>query len=782
MRGAPRAALYVVFLITGFTALTLQVVWQRVIALHSGVDLVSFTTVVAAFLAGLGIGNLVGGWLADRLGSRTALLAFSASNLVIGLFAMGSLWLLYDVYQDQAEAFTSAPSKFAFNFALVLVPTILMGLSLPLVARGVVGRVEEAGPLVGRLYAVNTLGAAAGAAVAGWYLLGTFGFVTTVRLAGALELLAAALVFVVWRVAASTAPPAPVPMRGEDPSAAPVEVGAHSGAVAPVAPDAGDARRIWPWFVIYALTGAVALGFELAFFRLVDSVVRSNSYTFPHVLGSYLLFFGIGSALGSVLVRRARRPDRWFLALQFLVGVAALTGLIVLVRVIPRSPFADNLSDYLGGIGFNLGFEDADGSLNSAFVPIFFGLPALVMGAPVALMGASFPFAQALVSRNLSTLGRHTGTLLFANVVGNVVGTLLVGFVALDRIGTAGTYTVLALALLAPGLGWAWLVGGRRRWVAGVAVLALMVSLVAVTPRNQRVWAFVNGVDQHELALAEDRSCASAITDVDGEQLLTINGSPQNGYPFDDFHVLVGLVPGVVHPDTRRAMALGLGIGATPYGLLANPDLEALSTVELCGGEIDLLEDLAAGGAPELQRLLGDPRQDLIVGDGRDFLLREDEAHDVVVVDVVRPQAGFSGNLYSVEFYRLVSDSLAPGGIMSQWAPTPRVLNTVLEVFPHVTLMVVPTYSSTPFVLASNEPVPFDRQVLLDRIGALRGAFSPEQHARLLEFATTVQPQCVRAGGEAPEVADDQLNHDLFPRDEYFLNNDDAAWPASSCA
>jgi spermidine synthase len=534
--------------------------------------------------------------------------------------------------------------------------------------------------------------------------------------------------------------------------------------------------------VIYALTGAVALGFELVFFRLVDSVVRSNSYTFPHVLGSYLLFFGVGSAIGSVLVRRAKRPDRWFLALQFLVGVAALGGLIVLVRVIPRSPFADNLSDYLGGIGFNLGFEDADGSLNDAFLPIFFGLPALVMGAPVALMGASFPFAQALVSRNLSTLGRHTGTLLFANVVGNVVGTLLVGFVALERIGTAGTYLVLALALLAPGLGWAWLVGGRRRWIAGAAVLALMVGLVAITPRNQRVWAFVNGVDQHELALAEDRSCATALSDLEDEQLLTVNGSPQNGYPFDDFHVLVGLVPGVVHPDARRAMALGLGIGATPYGLLANPGLEDLATVELCGGEIDLLEGLAAEGAPELQRLLADPRQDLVVGDGRDYLLRTDAEHDVVVVDVVRPQAGFSGNLYSVEFYRLVSDRLAPGGIMSQWAPTPRVLNTMLEVYPYVTHFVVPSYSSTPFVLASNEPIPFDRQQLLARLDAHRDAYSPEQHARLRQFAETVQPQCLRAGGEAPDVPDDQLNHDLFPRDEYFLNNAHAAWPGSSCA
>jgi MFS family permease len=128
VRGTPRFALYVVFAVTGFSALTLQVVWQRVIALHSGVDLVSFTTVVAAFLAGLGLGNLVGGWLADRLGGRTSLLAFSGANLVIGLFAMASVWLFYDVYQAQAEQLSSPAAKFAFNAVLVLLPTTLMGL------------------------------------------------------------------------------------------------------------------------------------------------------------------------------------------------------------------------------------------------------------------------------------------------------------------------------------------------------------------------------------------------------------------------------------------------------------------------------------------------------------------------------------------------------------------------------------------------------------------------------------------------------------------------------
>jgi len=766
VRGTPRLALYIVFAITGASALTLQVVWQRVIALHSGVDLVSFTTVVAAFLAGLGLGSLLGGWLADRLGGRTSLLAFSIANLVIGLFAFVSIWLFYDVYQAQAEHLASTASKFAFNALLVILPTTLMGLSLPLVARGVVSRIQEAGPLVGRLYAVNTLGAAAGASLAGWVLQGTFGFVNTARIAGLLNVAAAVLVLAVWRIAArSEAGRSDAPAGDAD-----------------ATPRAAINRtRIWPWYVIYGVTGAVALGFELVFFRVIDSVMRSNSYSFPHVLSAYLLFFGAGAALGAFVVKRTIRPDRWFLALQFLVGVAALVGLIVLVRVTPNSPIADRAASYFTGDGFDFGFRNADGTANRAFLPVFFGVPLMIMGAPVLFMGAAFPCAQALVSQRLDTLGRHTGTLLFANIVGNVVGTLLVGFVALEHIGSTGTYLALAFLLIAPGVAWAWMSEGRRRWIALASVAVVVLTLAVVTPRNERFWAYVNGVPQDRLTLAEDRSCATALKFVDGEEVLTINGSAQNNYPFDDFHVLIGLTPSAMHPDPERALAVGLGIGATPYGMASDPRFESLTTVELCGGEIELLRGLADDGAPELQRFLADPRQRLVVGDGRDQLLRTNDEFDVVVVDVVRPQAGFSGNLYSIEFYELISEHLAPGGLLAQWTPTPRVVNTITEVFPYVVRFVVPTYRDSPFVVASNEPIPFARETLLDHLEAERDAFSPEQYDSMRTFLESVQPQCLRAGNAITQLPDHAFNRDLFPRDEYFLNNADPPERPPTC-
>ncbi len=757
MHRRQRTVLFAVFAVTGFSALTLQVVWQRVISLHAGVDLFSFTTVIAAFLAGLGVGNVVGGVLADRLGARRSLLAFAASNAGIGVFAWFSLWLFYDVYRAAVPALESTLAAFAFHFLLLIVPTTLMGLSLPLVTRGVVDRIDDAGPLVGRLYAVNSLGAGLGAGISGWILIGSLGFVGVVRLAGSLNLVAAVCILTLWRTAARVRA-TPAATEDEEPVFAPDSIPTSS--------------RTWPWFLVYGLTGAVALGLEIVFFRLVDALMRSNSYTFGHVLSLYLLLFGAGAAVASRFVGRARRPDRWFLGIQFAVGVLALIGPLALVELPRRLGVEGPFTSHFAIDGYNVGgyrFDSPREIARVGFVHLFG--PLLIMGAPVLAMGASFPFVQRLVAERVDTLGRRTGLLLLANITGNVTGTLVVGFVLIDRLGSSGTLRFLAALLLLPGLAAA--ATAPRDWrrpALGAGVLALLLGLIAVFPSNFRMWAFFHSAPLDDFALSEDRACVNALKKVKGEDFLFINATSQNGYPFDDFHVLVGLLPTLLHPDPRQAMAVGLGIGATPYGMTRDPRLRHLDVVEICGGEIELLRVLGSRGAVEMGRLLDDPRVDARVGDGRKFLLSSEKRYDVLTVDVVRPQSAFSGNLYSVEFYELLRSRLDGDGVVSQWIATPRVLNSATEVFPHVMRFPVASYNDSPFMVASQQPIVFDRAAVLERYRALEPslAFSPAQAASILDFLMTVEPGTVSV--ERP-IGEDGLNRDLAPRDEYFLNN-----------
>src|SRR5688572_9112461 len=386
-------------------------------------------------MAGLGLGNLVGGALADRLGARRSILAFAIANLGIGLFGWASIAIFYDGYRALAEHVQSLPAAFAFHFALLVVPTTLMGLSLPLLSRGVVRTIGEAAPVVSRLYAANTLGAAVGAAVAGWVLLGNLGFDGTVRLASSLNLVAAAAVFALRR-AVREAPRTPA-----------------LGASVTAAVATAETGRIWPWLALYAATGAAALALEVVYFRLVDGIMRSNSYTFAHVLALYLLLFGAGAAVAGERARRAARPDAAFLWIQFWIGAASLLGVLALLNAPPVFGLRQNLEQYFRGEGFIYGFESIT-DLRSGMAAVFahFLAPALVMGVPVFLMGYAYPFIAALVLRRDTTLGRYTGALMACNILGNVAGSLLAGFVLLDVLGTAGTLMLLAALLMALGV------------------------------------------------------------------------------------------------------------------------------------------------------------------------------------------------------------------------------------------------------------------------------------------------------------------------------------------
>jgi spermidine synthase len=160
------------------------------------------------------------------------------------------------------------------------------------------------------------------------------------------------------------------------------------------------------------------------------------------------------------------------------------------------------------------------------------------------------------------------------------------------------------------------------------------------------------------------------------------------------------------------------------------------------------------------------------VADGRKALLTTGQRFDLTTVDVVRPQTGHSGGLYSVEFYRLVATRLHDDGLFSQWAPTTRSLNSVTEVFPYVSRFRVDSYYGSEFVIASRRPIPFDRQTVLDRLAGLpEGSFTPAQAAALADFVRHVEPEHVRQGGEQVPIGEGALNRDLRPRDEYFLNN-----------
>ena len=228
----------------------------------------------------------------------------------------------------------------------------------------------------------------------------------------------------------------------------------------------------------------------------------------------------------------------------------------------------------------------------------------------------------------------------------------------LDVLGTAGTLALLAALLMALGVRRGAARNARPRAACRSGARGRGSALWPSSRRTSGSGASLHGATPERFALVEERSCVNALVDHGDTQMLHLNAAAQNGYPYDDFHMLIGLFPALLHPHPQRSLAVGLGIGATPYGMLLDPRMRSVETVEICAGLGELLAELGERGAHESQRLLEDPRLDLRVGDGRKRLLAAEQPYDVITVDALRPQSGYSGNVYSVEFYELVASRL----------------------------------------------------------------------------------------------------------------------------
>jgi len=312
-----------------------------------------------------------------------------------------------------------------------------------------------------------------------------------------------------------------------------------------------------------------------------------------------------------------------------------------------------------------------------------------------------------------------------------------------------------------------------RRRAEGVALGAALIVLLAASPSNDRLWAFLHGVDTDRVDVAEGHSCAAALRFTGDEAMLTVNGSSQNAHPYDDFHILIGLVPVLAQEDPERALAIGMGAGSTTFAMLQDPRVDHVVTVELCGEQYELLHDLAAAGRVDFQRMFADPRYDPRTGDGRKFLLADDARYDVITVDTLRPTAAFSGSLYSQEFYELISDRLEDDGLLAQWVPSGRVPNTVASVFPYVTALTVPSYHGSTFLVAGKQPFDVSTEALAGRFAAVADeSFTAQQRASLGSVIAESVRRCIADGQRANGLPSDAVNHDLRPRDEYFMNND----------
>jgi spermidine synthase/predicted MFS family arabinose efflux permease len=721
------------FFLSGFSALIYQTVWQRLLGLFGGSDTVSASLVVSAFLAGLGVGSLLAGLFADRVPRRRALLLFALVEILIGAYAAVSIPIFHDVLLGMLiELSRSRALTFVAAFIALLVPTVLMGLSLPLLARALVSDMDKAAGRISVLYGINTLGAGVGALVAGLWLIGSFGYWPAVLWGAACN----GIVGLGALVAAGT--------RGidrqDDIEAAPASAGPSDAS--------GTVRN---WCLLVFASGMLAVALQVAWYRLIGTLLQGNAYGFPYILGLLLVGDAVGLFLGARLVARIADPRGQFIRLQAAMVLVAVLSILVFYRLAG----VDGLASLLVNVDrFQLPPANAAAVLATAFV--------LVVPASI-LFGLTFPLSQRAVQTDARLVGHRVGMIQLANILGNSIGGLVTGLLLLRFLGTAGTL----IALLAAGAAFALVLtlerAPRRR---GLVFAAVSVAVMVLVPSNDEFWSRLHGVNPRQSAeVAEDHTGLAVLRRFEnGCHRMYIQGHSQSCLPVCTVHAFLGALGPLVHPAPRSVLVVGVGAGGTPYAAGVNPATEAVRAVEIVAPVLDLIDRFAASdGRFGMKRLKEDQRFDIVVGDGRHDLFLAGRSYDVIEADAILPHTAFSGLLYSREYFEKVREHLAPGGIAVQWAPTERTIATFRTVFPYVIY-------AAPALLGSTRPIPYDPAALARRTEepAIRDHLTAAEVNLddLRRFLTGRAPVVWSATAPAADI-----NTDLWPKDEYWLNN-----------
>jgi predicted membrane-bound spermidine synthase len=760
-----------IYFLSGFSALLYQVIWHRMLAIFSGSDLYATTTIVAAFMAGLGTGSLIGGRLADALSFRWQIGLFALLELVIGLFALISTWWYYDILYVRHATLASSPVILAIVlFCSLLVPTCCMGMSFPLISKALTPSVAMAGRRIGSLYAMNTLGGAVGAFVTVWFWMGALDFPAILRIGAQVNFVVAALALLAglatWLHHRQRARVADV--DGEGP--------VRAGQPAP-------GFSSWMW--LYALAGFLALSWEIVWFRLLGVILKSNSFTFPHLLAIYLGGLAVGILAGARLVHLGAHPGRVYLGLQLGVSLYAGLSLVVLFQALEHWSSAAWLQAYLAG------FDPLDVSVvqyalnnwwsapdelwsalagQSGFLLLYIVVPFILVGPPTLLMGASFAFLQRAVQDDRACLGRRVGWLQAANILGATLGSIITGTVLLHLLGTAQTARVLLAiggVFLLPLLPLSFGARAPRLAASGIAVVVALALMWSI-PAGPRFWALLHGSPEELVLSQEDGTGVSVLknsnADFTGTTMVYVNGLGQSWIPFHDIdgiHSQLGILPVMLHPAPASVAVIGLGSGDTAYSLGGREETTAITSIEIVKPQLETLQMLQArrpyGG---LEGLLSDPRYRFVFTDGRSFLARQETTYDVIQADALRPNSAYAGNLYSYEYFMLIRSRLNPGGLTVTWAPTERVRTTFLQVFPHVIQV-------GSILVGSPDPILYDPAVLRTRA---EHPFSQAHYARagidvMALLAPLLEPGDLSIFPDP--VAGQNLNTDLQPRDEY---------------
>ncbi len=639
---------------SGLAALVYQLLWIKQLSLIVGVDVYAVTIGVSAFLGGVALGSYALGRLAQGTARPLRFYALvevgSAATALAVTLALAHCAALF----ARLEAIVG-PLAWLMPLALVALPAVLLGGTLPALMRATPGRTAP-GNTGGGLYASNTAGAIAGALLTPFLLIPSFGIQGSAMAAAGINLLLAAIA---WRLDWFAPAQAPPMQSAEAPR---------------------GARFV---LLLYGVAGAIALGYEVLWSQTLVQFMSTRAFAFAVLIATYLFGLAAGAALSARRAERIRDPLGAFAVCIAAAGATALLGTSLLGGWLAGlQTLAENALLALGA--------SALAGMSARFL---IGSTATLL-LPTLLLGAAFPLALRLIVR-ADTPSRDTGRVLAVNTLGGIVGAAITGLILVPALGLLHTLAVLALlaALVAIAAVAQQIRGYPLRYaVFGIGALTLLAALLTPANRLARLLAASHGGE----LVFYDESPGGTVAVLENPsahfQRLYIQGVSNSGdaMPSQRYMRLQALLPLIIHPgEPHTALVIGLGTGITAGALLEYPGLERRVVAELLPAVVN-----AAGVFHGNYQVATDSRVEIRARDGRRELLARPDRYDLITLEPPPPSAEGVVNLYSNDFYRLAANRLNAGGILAQWLPlatqndadTRSLVRSFLNVFPHVTL------------------------------------------------------------------------------------------------
>ncbi len=743
-------AVLILFFLSGVSGLVYEVIWIRLLTHIFGTTTFAVSALLATFMAGLGLGSYLSGrWLVHR---GQQLVWFGSLEIMVGIYAVCLPWLLpiaEGIFINATAAMELSMYgenllKVLLALVVLLPPTTFMGATLPLLCQHSIERMGHLGLRVGSLYALNTLGAAVGCFLAGFYAIPTLGVSGTTWAAVAVNLTVGTSAIALGagrRFKSTKSDPLQAPPPPEQPH--------------PVA-STYPRRTLVLVVAAFALSGFAALGLEVVWTRMFNLIFVGFTYSFSSMLTVFLLGLALGSLVLSRRADRSEDPLRLF----------GLLEMAIAIMVLAPAPLFVEAQGWINILGLMLGGRW------EGFAIAKFAVAFVILFSPTFLFGATFPVVSRIVTRNVAGLGGTIGRVYAANVAGGIAGAFTTGFFLVPFLGTQTSLCLLSLILLVMGMT---MVAMSPRWsfatkgisLALAAIMAL-ASLQNGPPDISRAIheSWLN--DGERISFYKEGAGATVMVAEarDPDQYMTkrilVNGSSASNSSFYGLSVnrIQGCLPFLFERMPRKVLAICFGTGIT-FGTLTQFDVERVDGVDISPEVIEA----APRFREENYDVVGSPKIRIHIDDGRNFLFKSRIKYDAITMEPMPPALAGVVDFYTREFYELCREHLERGGVVSQWVPlyylgpddVKMLYRTFAESFPHAMVFI---HEFDTFMVGSDRPLDlswprFSGRLHSDELRRDLESINLSMPEQFLGTYLMDRAAMLRLAGEAPILTDD---------------------------